>query len=268
MILQLSRRICASSSRFCALPELSRTMTSTSSDSPGAGLHNPGTGQQIVPMRRKKIEAARISCRLERAGRAAAKDACDSRPAHSWSLIRQSESPQRLSRRRPRWQKGCQSICCPRREPLLPHKARSFAALPGPDRAPPLLADVATAPCRFAPADGGRPARALWRRQSRPSGARFPQGRGTGFRHGHRPRRRSAKADADWSGVPLLRPDEVTDSHQARASGLSLCVVTSPYVPLERSLSAQGFKDIVPFFDLAEGFRHLHPLSNGWFAPP
>ena len=29
----------------------------------------------------------------------------------------------------------------------------------------------------------------------------------------------------------------------------------------------QGFNDVVPFYDLAESFRALHPLSNGWFAP-
>ena len=33
-------------------------------------------------------------------------------------------------------------------------------------------------------------------------------------------------------------------------------------------MSALGFEDIVPFYDLAESFRHLHPLSNGWFAAP
>jgi FkbM family methyltransferase len=44
-------------------------------------------------------------------------------------------------------------------------------------------------------------------------------------------------------------------------------VATSPYVPIERELAGTGFAEIVPFYDLAESFRHLHPLSNGWFAP-
>jgi FkbM family methyltransferase len=39
-------------------------------------------------------------------------------------------------------------------------------------------------------------------------------------------------------------------------------------VPLEQSLFELGFKHVAPFYDLAENFRHLHPLSNGWFAPP
>ena len=31
---------------------------------------------------------------------------------------------------------------------------------------------------------------------------------------------------------------------------------------------ADGFADVVPFYDIAESFRHVHPLSNGWFAAP
>src|ERR1019366_4886047 len=53
-----------------------------------------------------------------------------------------------------------------------------------------------------------------------------------------------------------------------RSTRLEVGMVTSPYVPLEASLLDSGFIDVVPFYDLAETFRHLHPLSNGWFAPP
>ena len=48
---------------------------------------------------------------------------------------------------------------------------------------------------------------------------------------------------------------------------MTVSIVTSPYVPIERTLSERGFADIVPFYDLAESFRAIHPLSNGWFAP-
>jgi FkbM family methyltransferase len=80
---------------------------------------------------------------------------------------------------------------------------------------------------------------------------------------------RSARQIADnqdWLGVRLLHPDEVADTDK-RAVRLAVSIVTSPYAPLERSLGELGFKDVVPFYDLAESFRHLHPLSNGWFAP-
>ena len=44
--------------------------------------------------------------------------------------------------------------------------------------------------------------------------------------------------------------------------------MTAPYVAIEQSLLQHGFKDVVPFYDIAESFRHQHPLSNGWFAAP
>ena len=65
----------------------------------------------------------------------------------------------------------------------------------------------------------------------------------------------------------MLHPDDVPDKAK-RSTRLAVGVVTSPYVPLEASLLDSGFPDVVPFYDLAESFRHLHPLSNGWFAAP
>ena len=145
--------------------------------------------------------------------------------------------------------------------------ARSFAAPPGLDRAPALLAEIATAPCRFAPATADVPV-ALYGAGNLGRLARdFLKAVGQDFVMAIDRNADRLKADAGWSGVPLLRPDEVTDAVKNSAR-LSMCVVTTPYVPLERALSAQGFSDIVPFFDLAEGFRDRHPLSNGWFAPP
>ena len=70
-----------------------------------------------------------------------------------------------------------------------------------------------------------------------------------------------------WCSVPLLHPDEV--SHGAKNSlRLAVSLVNSPYVAIERSLFAQGFRDVIPFYDLAESFRPRHPLGNGWFSPP
>ena len=47
-----------------------------------------------------------------------------------------------------------------------------------------------------------------------------------------------------------------------------MSVVTSPYVAIEHALAARGCGDVVPFYDLAESLRGLHPLANGWFADP
>ena len=70
-----------------------------------------------------------------------------------------------------------------------------------------------------------------------------------------------------WCSVPLLHPDEVP--HRAKGKlRLAISLVSSPYVAIEQSLLAQGFRDVVPFYDLAESFRPTHPLGNGWFSPP
>jgi len=149
----------------------------------------------------------------------------------------------------------------------LPHKARSFTALPGADQAPALLAEIVTAPCPFAPATADAPL-ALYGAGNLGQLARdFLKAVGQDFVMAIDRDAGRMATDPGWSGVQLLHPDEVADAAK-NGVRLAVSVVTSPYVPLERSLAARGFKDIVPFYDLAEGFRHRHPLSNGWFAPP
>jgi FkbM family methyltransferase len=154
-----------------------------------------------------------------------------------------------------------------RRETPLPHKARSFAALPGPGQASQLLADIATAPCPFVPVTADAPL-ALYGAGNLGRLARdFLKYVGQDFvmaidRNAH-----ALAAHPDWAGVPLFHPDEITETAK-RAMRLAISTVTSAYVPLERSLLQLGFADVVPFYDLAESFRHLHPLSNGWFAAP
>lgn len=75
------------------------------------------------------------------------------------------------------------------------------------------------------------------------------------------------RADPFWSGVSVVHPDDVP-ARMKREAQLILCVVTAPFKPLETALRAEGWTDIVPFYDVAESQRERHPLSNGWFAPP
>lgn len=130
-----------------------------------------------------------------------------------------------------------------------------------------MLAEMATVPCSFAPATVGAPL-ALYGAGNLGHLARdFLKAVGHDFAFVVDRNARKIEANAGWSGVILRQPEEVPEQAK-RDARLAVCVVTAPYVPLEQALSAQGFKDIVPFFDLAEGFRQRHPLSNGWFAPP
>ncbi len=72
--------------------------------------------------------------------------------------------------------------------------------------------------------------------------------------------------DPFWEGVPLAHPGDV-DADIRRDAQLILCVSTMPYKPMEATLAADGWRDIIPFYDIAESQRDRHPLSNGWFAP-
>ena len=132
-----------------------------------------------------------------------------------------------------------------------------------------LLADLANAPCQFAPAPVDRPL-ALYGAGNLGRLARdFLKRRSAhDFVDGHRPRRPAARATIRIGGTRGFCIPADVRSAQGTTCCLAVSVATSPYVPLERSLSDMGFEHVVPFYDLAESFRHLHPLSNGWFAPP
>lgn len=149
----------------------------------------------------------------------------------------------------------------------MPHKARSFAALPDPDHAPALLAEIASTPCAFAPETADAPL-ALYGAGNLGRLARgFLKAVGYDFMMAIDHNAEALAQEPAWSGVRLVHPDEVTETAKNNVR-LAVSVVTTPYVPLERTLAERGFRDIVPFYDLAEGFRDRHPLSNGWFASP
>lgn len=153
------------------------------------------------------------------------------------------------------------------RETFLPHQARTFAELPRRDRAASLLAGIATAPCGFSPVPADKPI-ALYGAGKLGLLARdFLKAVGHDSAVAIDRNARQVADDPHWSGVRMLHPDDVPEATKSDAR-LAVSLVTSPYIPLERQLSERGFKDVVPFYDLAESFRHLHPLSNGWFAAP
>lgn len=149
----------------------------------------------------------------------------------------------------------------------MPHTAKTFAELPNAGAAARLLARIADAPCSFSPARPDAPL-ALYGAGNLGRLARdFLKAVGHDFAFAIDRNAERVASDPGWAGTRIYRPDDVPDGDR-RAVRLAVSVVLSPYVPIERALLAQGFKDVVPFFDLAENFRHVHPLSNGWFAAP
>ena len=152
-------------------------------------------------------------------------------------------------------------------ETPLPHKARSFGYLPSPDSAASLLAELATAPCPYSPVLADMPL-ALYGAGNMGRFARdFLKTVGHDFVMAIDRNAQQLAKEPCWSGVRLLHPDDVPERDK-RGLRLAISIVTAPYVPLERLLREQGFADVVPFYDLAESFRAVHPLSNGWFADP
>lgn len=74
-------------------------------------------------------------------------------------------------------------------------------------------------------------------------------------------------ADPGWAGIPVLHPDKVDPAFK-RDAMLAVSIATSPFAPLQASLRAAGWANVVPYYDIAESFRDRHPLSNGWIAEP
>jgi len=70
-----------------------------------------------------------------------------------------------------------------------------------------------------------------------------------------------------WAGIEVLAPHEVPEQLKAEAL-LAVSIVTSPVSPILQELQSQGWRHVVPFYDVAENYRPTHPLSNGWFAGP
>lgn len=70
-----------------------------------------------------------------------------------------------------------------------------------------------------------------------------------------------------WVGIDVRAPNEVPEQLKAEAL-LAVSIVTSPVAPILQQLQDQGWRQVVPFYDVAESYRPTHPLSNGWFADP
>jgi FkbM family methyltransferase len=152
-------------------------------------------------------------------------------------------------------------------ETALPHKARNFRAPPAAALAQSLLAEIATAPCPYAPVAPDAPLALYGAGNFGKMAREFLAAVEQGVEFVADRNARVLARQPEWSGIRLIEPENVPEAakHDVR---LAVTVVTAPYVPIERSLAEAGFQDIVPFYDLSESFRGRHPLSNGWFAAP
>ena len=76
---------------------------------------------------------------------------------------------------------------------------------------------------------------------------------------------KSAIMNPYWSGVKIISSDQVASKIKLN-SLILVCITNSPYVEIASKLIADGWRDVAPFYDVAESLREFHPLSNGWFV--
>ncbi len=153
------------------------------------------------------------------------------------------------------------------RPPAAPCRGRNFPELPGRAAARALLARINDGVCRSAPRHPRAPL-ALYGAGDLGRLA-FDHLRTVGVDVALVVDRDAARLRSDpfWAGVRLVEPTEVTAEIKETAQ-LAVCIATAPFCAIGDHLAAEGWSDIVPFYDLAESQRHRHPLSNGWFAEP
>jgi FkbM family methyltransferase len=73
------------------------------------------------------------------------------------------------------------------------------------------------------------------------------------------------RRDPFWTGVDVLGIQDVPIELRENAL-LAICVVTAPFFQVTAPLKEQGWRNVVPFYDIAEAYRDRHPLSNGWHS--
>jgi FkbM family methyltransferase len=67
-----------------------------------------------------------------------------------------------------------------------------------------------------------------------------------------------------WQSCNVLLPSEVP-AHMKRALPLVVSVATVCFTELAESLQSQGWRDVVPLYDVMEAYRCCYPIGNGWF---
>lgn len=73
------------------------------------------------------------------------------------------------------------------------------------------------------------------------------------------------RGTSTWNGIPILKPTDVPQEHRAEYL-LVICIATASYTDIADPIIKQGWKDVVPFYDITEAYIDRYPLSNGWFT--
>jgi FkbM family methyltransferase len=67
----------------------------------------------------------------------------------------------------------------------------------------------------------------------------------------------------DWSGIATAEPDAVEEGLRSKAL-VAVTRTDQPFGPIARRLAKDGWRNVVPFLDLAESCRERQPVTGGW----
>lgn len=73
------------------------------------------------------------------------------------------------------------------------------------------------------------------------------------------------RGSTTWKDISVVKPQDVPQDDRARCL-LIICIATVSYKEVTAPLIQQGWKDVVPFYDITEAYIDRCPLSNGWFT--
>lgn len=141
----------------------------------------------------------------------------------------------------------------------------SMSKIPGPTQARKILTDLAAQDCRAGPRKVDRPLALCGAGNLGRMAKEYFDLIGQSIAFVVDANAEQLKEDPCWKGVELYAPDAVSSKARSEVL-LALCVVTAPYEDLYHQLASTGWKDVVPFYDIAEAYKDKHPLGNGWFA--
>jgi len=71
--------------------------------------------------------------------------------------------------------------------------------------------------------------------------------------------------DNFWDEIDLIHPDQLRYLNKDNFLFV-ICLAASPFSEIEHFLMGLGCLDISSFYDIAEAYKDIFPLSNGWFA--
>jgi len=72
------------------------------------------------------------------------------------------------------------------------------------------------------------------------------------------------RGDSRWQSCNVLLPSEVP-AHMKSVLPLVVSVATVCFTGLAETLQSQGWRDVVPLYDVMEAYRRCYPIGNGWF---